>query len=322
VDTLDLVRQNLLSPIVLGFVLGALATAVKSDLRIPEPLYAGLSLYLLLAIGLKGGAALAQTPIQQVALPALGTLILGAGTTFTAYGLLRLGKFDIPNAAGIAAHYGSVSAVTFMAAQTFVEVAQKPSPEFMPALVALLEVPALVIGLLLARRTQSQAPFSKDALRDVLTGRSILLLVGGIVVGWAAGPAGLAPIKPVFVDAFPGLLVIFMVEMGMVAARRMQDVKRVGPILVSFALIVPVLHGALGAWLGTLVGLGVGGATVMGAMAASASYIAAPAAVRIGIPEANPSFSLTAALGITFPFNLAVGLPLYFEIARRLSGVG
>lgn len=317
-ETLELLRLNLLSPVVLAFVLGMVATLVRSDLKFPEALYSTLSIYLLLSIGLKGGAELSTTPLAQFWQPALATLALGVVTPLLSYAVLRRwGRFSIPDAAALAAHYGSVSAVTFIAALSFMQIAQEPVEGFLPTLVAILEVPAIVIALLLARRG-SQSSSLGEALREILSGRSILLLVGGLVIGFLAGKPGLAPIAPVFIDAFRGALVLFLLEMGMVAAKRLRDLRKVGRFLLGFGVLMPLGQGALGVWLGTLSGLSVGGSMVLGAMAASASYIAAPAAVRIALPQANPSYYLTASLGITFPFNLTLGLPIYFALARAL----
>ena len=323
---LDALAQNLLSPLVLAFALGVVASYLKSDLRLPDALYASLSIYLLFAIGLKGGVALSKTPISEVALPALGTLVLGVVTPLTAFAVLRRLRFDRADAGALAAHYGSVSAVTFLAAIAYVTVAGYTPEGFMPTLVALLEVPAIVVGLLLAtaRGAGAKADASADAagrapwrvaLHDVLTGRSIVLLVGGLVVGTLAGERGMAPVAPFFVAGFQGALTLFLLEMGIVAAARLRDLKAVGGRLVGFAIALPIVHGALGVAVGQACGLGIGGSAVLGAMVSSASYIAAPAAVRMALPEASPTLYLTAALGITFPFNLALGLPLYLAMA-------
>ncbi|TVR66513.1 MAG: sodium-dependent bicarbonate transport family permease [Gemmatimonadales bacterium] len=328
----EILATNLLSPVVLAFALGALATLVKSDLEFPEPLYQALSIYLLLAIGLKGGAALAVTPMSVVWAPAAMTLFLGALTPVTAFVILRyVGKMDRINAGALAAHYGSVSAVTFLAAIAFAEATGAPAEGFMPALVALLEVPAIGVGLLLARmgaRSSTDAP-TKDpqgtptwvlAAHEVLTGRSIVLLVGGLLIGWISGPARMAEVEPFFTAIFPGVLSLFLLEMGLVAARRLRDLRETGVFLVLFGTLVPVLHGALGVWGGTVAGLSVSGAAVFGTLVASASYIAAPAAVRVALPEAKPSLYLTASLGITFPFNLVFGIPIFFAMARFIGG--
>ena len=320
VDTLELLRTNLLSPTVLAFALGITATLVKSDLKIPDALYTTLSIYLLLAIGLKGGAALATTPISLVWKPALATLALGVLTPLLSYVTLRrLGRFDVVNAAAVAAHYGSVSAVTFIAATTFMQAAQEPIEGFLPTLVAILEIPAIVIAPLIARRSLGGGSLG-EAVREIFSGKSILLLLGGSIMGLLSGPEGLKQVAPVFVEPFRGVLVLFLLELGMVAAKRLRDLRKVGSFLLGFAIVMPIVQGSLGVWLGSLAGMSVGGAMVLGTMAASASYIAAPAAVRIALPQANPSYYLTASLGITFPFNLTLGIPLYYALSRWLNG--
>ena len=316
----ELVQTNLLSPVVLAFVLGILATALRSDLRFPDELYQALAIYLLLAIGLKGGAALAVTPLGQFWAPALATLAIGCAIPVWSYAIgRRVGRMGVADAAAIAAHYGSVSMVTFIAALSFMQVVGVPVEGFLPTLVALLEVPAIVIALVIARTRAAETPGKLgEVIHEVLAGKSILLLVGGLAIGAASGEAGLAKVAPFFVDPFQGALTLFLLEMGMVAARRFRDLRTAGVFLLSFAVVMPVVHGALGVFLGQLAGLSMGGATVLGVMSASASYIAAPAAVRIALPEANPGYYLTAALAVTFPFNLTVGIPLYYAIARWL----
>jgi hypothetical protein len=319
VEALDLVRINLLSPVVLAFGLGMLATAVRSDLKFPDELYTALSIYLLLAIGLKGGAELAHTALATFWRPALATVLLGIATPMIAYAAARrLGRLDVPNAAALAAHYGSVSVVTFFAALSFLEAIGMAAEPFLPALVALLEVPAIVVALAVAHRQLGRTSW-RDVLHEVLAGRSVFLLLGGLAIGYLAGRDGLERVRPVFVDLFQGVLLLFLLDMGMVAARRLRDLGPAGLFLVLFAVIVPLLHGALGVVLGHAAGLSVGGSTVLGVMAASASYIAAPAAVRIALPQANPSLYLTGALGLTFPFNLTLGIPYCYAIARWLG---
>jgi uncharacterized protein len=321
----DIIIANLLSPIVLAFALGMTAALVRSDLEFPEALYHALTIYLLFAIGLKGGMALAATTLAEIAVPLAATIVLGVVTPLTAFAALHwLGRMDRVNSAAIAAHYGSVSAVTFLAAQTFGQTVGVPVEGYMPALVAVLEVPAIIVALLLVGRTvQADAERvgggSGAALREVITGRSIVLLVGGLAVGFIADPGGLVAVEPFFIGLFPGALTLFLLELGMVAARRLRDLRRVGPFLLAFGIVVPVLHGFLGVWVGQLAGLSIGGSAVLGAMVGSASYIAAPAAVRIALPQANPAFYLTAALGVTFPFNLTIGIPLYFAFARWMG---
>ena len=319
-DPIDLLRLGLLSPMTLCFALGVLATFLRSDLKFPEPVYAALSIYLLLAIGLKGGAALATTRLADIALPALAGIALGSAIPFWVYAALRrLGGFGSTDAAALAAHYGSVSAVTFIAALSYVQSLGMPAEGFMPAVLALMEVPAIVIALMLARDGREGGSLG-SALHEVLAGRSILLLAGGLVIGFAAGPRGYDAVRPFFADPFQGALCLFLLDLGMVAALRFKDVRAVGPFLVAFAFTAPLLNGAAGVAAGWAVGLSPGGSAVLGTLAASASYIAAPAAVRLALPSANPGYYLTASLALTFPFNLVAGLPLYAWFARFLHG--
>lgn len=312
--------DNLLSPVILAFVLGVVASLVRSDLRLPDALYNTLSIYLLLAIGLKGGVELNKTPIEEFVGPALATLALGLVTPVIAYAVLRkLGRFDRVNSAAIAAHYGSVSAVTFIVATSFGTMTGQAPEGFMPALVAILEVPAIVVALMIAFTRGDRAGSWVSALHEVLAGRSVILLVGGLLIGLAVGPAGFEPVAPFFVAGFQGALTLFLLEMGIIAARRLKDLREVGAFLVGFGILLPILHGLLAVWLGGLVGLSVAGSAVLGAMVSSASYIAAPAAVRLALPEANPTFYLTAALGITFPFNVTLGIPLYYALSAWLN---
>jgi uncharacterized protein len=317
--SLDLLAANLLSPVILAFVLGVVAALARSDLRLPDALYNGLSIYLLLAIGLKGGVELSRTPLAEFAGPALATLALGIATPIIAYNVLRrLGRFDRVNSAAVAAHYGSVSAVTFIVAITFAGATGRTAEGFLPALVAILEVPAIVIALMIAFTREKRAGSWQSALHEVLAGRSVVLLVGGLLIGLAVGPEGFAPVAPFFVAGFQGALTLFLLEMGVVAARRLRDLRTVGAFLIAFGVLLPIVHGLLGVWLGGVSGLSAGGSAVLGAMVSSASYIAAPAAVRIALPEANPTYYLTASLGITFPFNVTLGIPLYFAFADWL----
>jgi uncharacterized protein len=318
-DALELLRFNLLSPMVLAFGLGAVAVLVRSDLKLPETLYTALSIYLLLAIGLKGGAELASTPIGLVWRGAAATLLFGALAPLPAYVVLRrLGRLDVANAAAIAAHYASVSVVTFTASLAFLQALGAAVEGFMPALVALMEFPGIIVALSIARRQSGVAGGWGEILREVLAGKSIFLLIGGLAVGYLGGPRGMDQVSPLFVDLFKGVLTLFLLEMGMVTARRLRDLRQVGPFLVGFAVLAPLAHGMVGVLVGSAVGLSMGGSAVFGTMAASASYIAAPAAVRLALPAANPAYYLSVTLGVTFPFNLSVGIPLYYTLARWL----
>lgn len=316
-EILELARTNLLSPVVLAFVLGVIATLVKSDLEIPEPLVQGLSIYLLLAIGIKGGAALSEARLVEVARPALATLALGVLTPFVCYFVLRrLRRMAASDAGAIAAAFGSVSVVTFIAANTLAQQRGTPPEGFMPALVAILEVPGILVALGLAAGAEQRKEPWGAVLRETLFGQSIVCLLGGLVIGWVTGKPGLAEVEGFFVTPFKGALVLFLLELGMVAAKRLRDLRAAGPFLVGFGVVAAAVFGVAGVLAGTLAGLSPAGAAVMGAMVGSASYIAAPAAVRAGLPDANPAYYLPLALGVVFPFNLTVGIPLYYELAR------
>jgi hypothetical protein len=312
--------ENLADPVVLCFVAGLLAGLLKSDLKVPQPLYESLSLYLLLAIGLTGGVKLAGTPLSSVVAPAGATLGLGVLIPLVAFGFLRALSFGRADAAAIAAHYGSVSAVTFAIVLEFCTRKGFAYEPFVTVLLVVLEVPAIVVGILLARVGTPGAPAGwGEILRETFTSRSIYLLLAGLVIGYASGAARFQPVAPLFVGLFKGSLALFLLEMGLVVSHRIADLLRAGPRLVLFGVTMPILSGAFGALAGVLVGLSPGGTTVLATLAASASYIAAPAAMRIAVPEANPSFYLGASLGVTFPFNVVFGIPIYHAIALSLT---
>ena len=220
----------------------------------------------------------------------------------------------------MAAHYGSVSVVTFAVGAAYLANLGVDYEGYMVVFLVLLEFPALMIGVWLARRGQGESNLGK-VLHEVFAGKSIVLLVGGLLIGWLAGADGLKPLDKVFFDLFKGLLAIFLLEMGLVAASRIGDLRRAGAFLLGFAVVMPLFAGTLGALTASLLGLSVGGAALLATLYASASYIAAPAAMRIAVPEANPALSIGAALGITFPFNLVIGIPAYYWLASQLQGV-
>lgn len=312
----------------LSFCLGAFARLVRSELTVPKDVYAGISLFLLFAIGLKGGHELSHATFSALVGPAVATVILGIITPLTAYGILRrIGGLSVANSAGIAAHYGSVSAVTFIAAQTFVSdiiVSRRDLPPlegYLPTLVALMESPgihiALALGVFLGDRAETRS--TANLLHEVMTGRTMVLLVGGLLIGSVIGEKNWHTIAPLFDPTggvFKGLLCIFLLDMGMAAAARLGEVRSVGWFLLAFGLTVPIVHALVAIPLGHLSGLSLGGTAVLATMAASASYIAAPPAVRATLPDANPAYYLTLALAITFPFNIVAGIPLYFQLTE------
>ncbi|MDO8386703.1 MAG: sodium-dependent bicarbonate transport family permease [Polaromonas sp.] len=309
-------------PVILFFVLGVIAGIVRSDLKIPGVLYESLSIFLLLAIGLKGGVELARYPLMDVALPALAVVVAGALIPLVAFPVLRrVGKLSAADAGSIAAHYGSVSVVTFAVGSSYLARLGEAAEGYMTVFLVLLEFPALIIGVLLARRGAQSTPWGQ-VLHEVFAGKSIVLLLGGLMIGWIAGPDRIAPLDSLFFDLFKGLLAFFLLEMGLVVARRFGDLRRAGVFLVVFAIVMPLAAAGLGLLTGMLLELSVGGVTLLATLYASASYIAAPAAMRIAVPQANPALSIGAALGITFPFNLLVGIPLYHRLAQYLHPFG
>ena len=322
IDFFHALSANLLSPAVLFFALGLTATFVKSDLKFPEALYVTLTIYLLAALGFKGGVAINEAGIGVVILPALAAMLLGALIPLWTYPLLRhVGKIKPVDAAAIAAHYGSVSAVTFITATNYLKGISEPYENYATAFLAVMESPAIIVGVLLGKMTlqRGSSIFNgsfKSLLREAVFGRSVFLLVGALLVGALCGKAGMDKVEPFFVTPFQGVLALFLLEMGMVAGHRLGDLKKVGPFLVAFGILLPLMHGCIGVLLGKDAGLSLGGTTLMGVLAASASYIAAPAAMRLSLPEANPALYLTPSLAITFPFNITVGIPIYYALAK------
>jgi hypothetical protein len=282
-------------------------------------MYDALAIYLLLAIGLKGGVQLAQQPLATVLPQTLAAIALGATIPLLLFPLLRA-KLARPDAASIAAHYGSVSVVTFAVATSFLAAQSIDAESYMPLIVALMEAPGIVVGIVLARAGGGQRVAWGALAHEVLFGKSVLLLLGGLVIGALIGPDGIKPIAPLFTDLFKGVLALFLLEMGLVAGGRIGDLRRAGPFLLAFGVGAPLALGAVGALVGSAIGLSLGGTALLATLAASASYIAAPTAMRIAVPEANPALSIGVALGITFPFNIFVGVPLYLQYARWIGG--
>ena len=309
-----------LDPLILVFALGVFARLARSDLRFPEPVYEALSIYLLLAIGLKGGVELAHQPLAQVALPAAFAVFAGFAEPFILFPALLHGVgLKRADAASVAAHYGSVSVVTFAIGSAYLQQRGIAYESFLPVLLALMEAPGIIAGVVLARAGGAVAAGGASVYREVAVNKGIVLLIGGIVIGWMIGAEGFKPLKPVFGDLFRGLLAIYLLELGLVVGGRMPDLRRAGVKLVVFGLLSPLVLGALGVLLGHwLLGLSAGGATLFAVLLPSASYIAAPAAMRMAVPEANPALGISAALAVTFPFNVFVNLPLLAWLGGRL----
>ncbi len=308
----------MLDPAILFFILGLTAGLAKSDLRLPSAIYDALSVFLLLAIGLKGGAELAQHALLPLLPQILLVLAMGSLVPFAVYGLARALGFPVADSGALAGHYGSVSVVTFAVGATYLTTHNIPFEGQMTLFLALLEMPGLLVGVWLARRTQTGLPLG-ELLHDVLLGKSMVLIAGGIAIGWISGPEGLKPIQPLYKDLFKGVLTLFLLEMGLITASKLVVLRRWGWKIPLLGIGLPLLLAPIGLLLGLMLGLSTGGMTLMAVLAASASYIAAPAAMRIAVPEANPGISLGAALGCTFPFNLIIGIPLYYQWARLLA---
>ena len=311
-----------LDPVVLFFVLGLTAGLLRAELRLPAAIYEFLTVLLLLTIGLKGGVELARQPFWPLLPQMLAVIVLGVILTLAAFPILRTaGGMTRADAAAVAAHYGSVSVGTYAVAVAYLAYRHLPFEEHMALLVVLLEVPAIVVGILLARGIDGRTEWRRMG-REVFLGKSMVLLLGGLAIGRLAGADGIAPIAPLFLDLFKGVLALFLLEMGLIAASHAGSLRRHGLFLMAFGLVMPVASGALGTVVGWSLGLSLGGSILMATMLASASYIAVPAAMRMSVPEANPALSLAASLGVTFPFNILVGIPLYHRIAVYVRHMG
>jgi hypothetical protein len=311
--------DNILTAPVIAFVVALIATLLRFDLRIPEALYPILSTFLLLAIGVKGGKALTVSSPAELWKPLLAALAIGIITPLIAYSLFRkTAKLDITNAAALAAHYGSVSAVTFTVLLSTLDSQGIAYEGFVSGLLAILEIVGIVVALFLASKFSAGTDW-KSGLSEVVRGKSIAFLVAGLLIGVIVGPDRLALTDPLFVGLFSGALTLFLIELGAIAANRLRDFNGAGIRVAILGIAVPLINGSVGAVLGSAAGMSVGGVAVMATLAASASYIAAPAAIRIALPDASPGIYVTASLGITFPFNLIIGIPLYIKIAELIA---
>ena len=306
--------------VVLFFLLGLAAGLARSELKLPAALYDSLSVFLMLTIGLKGGEGLAKQALGPL-LPQLGAVILlGVALTLIAFAILRAaGRLGRADAAAMAAHYGSVSVATFAVGVNWLLTRNISFEPQLAIFLTVMEVPAIMVGIVLARGVGKQTDWRALA-HETFLGKGVTLLLGGMAIGWAAGPEGLAPIKGLFYDLFKGALALFLLEMGLIVSRQVGELRQRGVFLLAFGLLMPLLSALLGLGCGVLLGLSVGGVTLLATLAASASYIAVPAAMRLAVPEANPTLSLAAVLGVTFPFNILVGIPFYHGLALQLVG--
>lgn len=320
-----MIADTLASPVVLFFVLGFLAAVIRSDLELPEAFGRALSIYLMAAIGIKGGVEVASTGITaELVAAALAGIALSFLLPLVAFPLLRsLGGLGRIDAGAIAAHYGSVSVVTFVTAVDLLTRRGIAPDGFMVGVMALMETPAIVTGLLLARRAAAGEPAATaprgNLLHEVFANGSVVLLLGAFVIGLIVGEDGFAPVAPLFRTGFTGVLCLFLLDMGLLAARRLFESRSLNARLVALALAFPIVNGVVGVAIGTAIGLGVGSAAALGVLAASASYIAVPAAMRLALPQANPGLYLSMSLGVTFPFNIVVGISAFGLLAERMG---
>jgi hypothetical protein len=331
---LALAGANLVSPIILSFVLGLAAALARSDLSFPEAVAKGLSLYLLFAIGFKGGAGVAAHGVDaRLAAALLCGVALSLGLPFVAFALLRaLARVSAVDAAAVAGHYGSISIVTFVAASSLLAGQGIGAEGYMVAVAAAMEAPAILSALWLAARVGragaasgagrvGAARVGAELWREILLNGSIVLLLGAFAIGWATGSDGMAEIESFVVAPFKGVLCLFLLDMGLVAGRGMRNSRGLlAPGVIAFGVLMPPVGAAFGLAAGLALGLSTGGVVLFMVLGASASYIAVPAAMRVALPEANPALSLALALGITFPFNLTLGIPLYLTVAGAVAG--
>ena len=309
-----------MDPVVLFFVFGLVAGLLKSELKLPAALYETLSIILLLAIGLHGGVELAEQASVQLLGQAGLVLLLGIGLPLLAFVLLRGLRFDRVNAAAVAAHYGSVSAGTFAVVVAFLVSRQISFESYMPLFVAILEIPAILVGILLAKGV-SRGTDWKELGREIFLGKSIMLLLGGLLIGAIAGKEAIKPLEPLYTSMFKPVLAFFLLEMGLIASSQLGALRQFGLRLAAFALLMPLLGALVGALLARFMGLSLGGTAMLATRAASASYIAVPAAMRLALPEANPSLYVSMALAVTFPFNIVLGIPLYTLLVKTIWGI-
>ena len=321
---------------------GIIAARIKSDLKIPAAISEFLPIYLLAAIGLHGGIEMRNTGFENMLIPMFVAIGLSLLFTLNHYQILRrLGKFNLFDSYALASTYGAVGAVHFSVGLSFLKNQGVSSEGYIAAILAVLEPLAFILAIFMTNIAvakqikEKKQSFSDDdseidiglnqtktklskVLHESITGKAIVILLGSIVIGYIIGKDGFEPIKIVFDDMFTGAIVIFMIEMGIIAGQRLDDIKKVGVFLTAFAIIIPLFNGTIGVLVSTALGLSVGGAVMFGLLMASASFIAAPAVLRHAIPQAKPSLYITSALGITFPFNIIVTLPILFTLSTFL----
>jgi hypothetical protein len=346
-DILGLIQSNLLTPIVLFFIFGIITARIKSDLKIPDAISEFLPIYLLAAIGLHGGIEMRSTGFETMLVPMLVAIGLSLLFTLNHYQILRrLGKFNLFDSYALASTYGAVGAVTFSVGLSFLKNQGVSSEGFLAAVLAVLEPVAFILAIFLTNMAVSkQIKSKKESLGDLkeselemglsetktnlkqvlhesITGKAIVILLGSIIIGYLIGEEGFSSISIVFDELFTGAIVIFLIEMGIIAGQRLDDIKKVGLFLIAFSIIIPTFNGIIGVLVATIIGLSLGGSVMFGLLLASASFIAAPAVLRHAIPQAKPSLYITSALGITFPYNIIVLLPILYLISSIVHNEG
>ncbi len=345
-DILELIQANILTPVVLFFILGIVAARIKSDLKMPDAISEFLPIYLLAAIGLHGGVEMRNTGFADMLIPMLVAIGLSLAFTLNHYQILRrLGKFNIFDSYALASTYGAVGAVTFSVGLSFLKNQGVESEGYLAAILAILEPVSFILAIFLTNMAVSKQIQSKKqslpkgsidnneketeqsktnlskVLHESITGKAIVILLGGIIIGYLIGDEGFNSISIVFDELFTGAIVIFLLEMGIIAGQRLDDIKKVGLFLVAFSILLPTFNGIIGVFVATSLGLSIGGSVMFGLLMASASFIAAPAVLRHAIPQAKPSLYITSALGITFPYNIIILLPIMFTISSMLHNL-
>ncbi len=325
--------DSLLIPAVLFFALGAFAKFINSDLKFPEGMTKGIGLYLLMAIGLEGGLALSDVDFGLAVSSIIWGVILGLLLPLIGYALLRIrNKINSFDAAAIAAHYGSVSAATFLTAVAFLDVSGVEYESYPIIMMVIMEAPAIIVGLVLAALARKKlaaasgevAPKTEwsPLFKEAFTNGSVIVLLGALVIGAVATPDAMAKVTPFTNDIFMGVLCLFLLDMGLEAAKKASTLKKVGGVLVAFGVVMPLVGGTIGVVVGvSFLGFSVGGAFLLAILCASASYIAVPPVMRHGVPEANASYYLTLSLGVTFPFNVVIGIPLFYQMVIMYSAL-
>jgi hypothetical protein len=324
-DFLNIIEKNILSPSILFFILGIIGGILKSDLSIPESISRYLSIYLMMAIGFKGGVSIANaTDLNIIMLMTIGTgLLIGFIQPFLSYGLLRLtSKLDSSTSAAVAAHYGSVSIITFATAASFLKINNIEYQGYIIAVLAMMEMPSILSALFIANRFNKRIKTDNERNfnHHIFTNGAILLLLGSFLIGWITGQDGMQKVEGFLVTPFQGMLCLFLLDMGLLATKNLDRLSDFTFGLIFFCIYMPLIGGSIGLLASYMIGLDCGTGTLFTVLCASASYIAVPAAMKLALPQAKSEIYIPMSLGITFPFNIVIGIPIYFKIAQKILG--